>query len=96
MLDIHAAGIIIALQFWRHMRALILKRYQYFKRDLKSVFFLIVIPIAIIFALIGILQGAPFDEKPDLLLNTAPFNLGLDVPDRIPFFDYKAYDPVVG
>ena len=45
------------LQFWRHVRAMILKRFQYFKRDMKSVAFLILIPLAIMLAVLGIMKA---------------------------------------
>lgn len=44
------------LQFLKHMRALLLKRYQYFKRDLKGFLFLVFIPLAVMLAIVALLH----------------------------------------
>lgn len=44
------------LQFFRHMRALLLKRFQYFKRDLKGFLFLVFIPIAVVLAIVALIS----------------------------------------
>lgn len=48
------------LQFFRHMRALLLKRFQYFKRDLKGFLFLVFIPIAVVLAIVAIITVSVF------------------------------------
>jgi hypothetical protein len=40
----------------KHMRALMIKRYHYFKRDLKGLVFLVLIPIAIICIIIAMFE----------------------------------------
>ncbi len=45
-----------ASQFMKHMRALMLKRYHYFKRDLKGLVFLVLIPIAVICIIIAMFE----------------------------------------
>jgi hypothetical protein len=42
--------------FIKHMRALLIKRWHYFKRDLKGLLFLVLIPIAVVFAIVALLQ----------------------------------------
>ena len=46
----------LGVQFFRHMAALLLKRYQYFKRDLKGFLFLVLIPVAVVLAIVALLK----------------------------------------
>jgi hypothetical protein len=48
----------------KHMRALLLKRFQYFKRDLKGFLFLVFIPIAVVLAIVGLLSVRSFGKCP--------------------------------
>jgi hypothetical protein len=43
------------LQFWLHLKALLIKRFNYFKRDMKGFMFLIAIPLVIVLAIVGVL-----------------------------------------
>ncbi len=41
-------------------------------------------------------QSSNRPEPADVLLGTSKFNLGRNVPNRVPYFTYKVADPVAG
>jgi hypothetical protein len=59
------ALLVVVQQFVKHMRALLLKRFQYFKRDLKGFLFLVFIPIAVVLAIVGLLSVRRVDDGYD-------------------------------
>jgi hypothetical protein len=66
-LTCHMPVLSVLFQFWLHLRALLIKRFNYFKRDMKGFMFLIAIPLIIVLAIVGVLtvhllQHRVFDQ----------------------------------
>ncbi|RLN98523.1 hypothetical protein BBJ28_00023418 [Nothophytophthora sp. Chile5] len=67
--------------FMTHLRALILKRFRVAKRDKKMIFYSLALPIVLLLAGLGLLQGTSFTKNdPNLPLTTDAFGLGAESP----------------
>ncbi|POM60255.1 ABC Superfamily, partial [Phytophthora palmivora] len=61
--------------FMTHLRALILKRFRYAKRDKKMIFYSLALPILLMLVGLGLLQGTSFTKNdPNLPLTTSKFD----------------------
>ncbi|CAI5730665.1 unnamed protein product [Hyaloperonospora brassicae] len=71
--------------FMTHLRALILKRFRYAKRDKKMIFYSLALPVLLLLVGLGLLQGANLtDNDPNLPLTTNAFDNGAETPT--PYF----------
>ncbi|CAI5718847.1 unnamed protein product [Peronospora effusa] len=71
--------------FMIHLRALVLKRFRYAKRDKKMIFYSLALPILLLLIGLGLLQGASFTKNdPNLPLTTDAFGYGTEAPT--PYF----------
>ncbi|EEY56287.1 ATP-binding Cassette (ABC) superfamily [Phytophthora infestans T30-4] len=70
--------------FQRHLRALLLKRYRYAKRDKKAIIYIAALPVLLIAAGLGILKGSMAIEDDPLKALTADEYFGNETPT--PYF----------
>eukprot|EP00742_Colponemidia_sp_Colp-10_P004062 GILJ01004335.1.p1 GENE.GILJ01004335.1~~GILJ01004335.1.p1 ORF type:complete len:1795 (+),score=302.12 GILJ01004335.1:677-5386(+) len=63
--------------FFKHMRALVKKRYIYSKRDWKALFYELVIPVIVLIAGLGLLKNLTSQSRPTLALGLTNYNPGL-------------------
>lgn len=66
--------------FFKHMFALIMKRFLYFKRDVRTIIYQFVLPV--IFVLVGMIimyVTSPVTYQPSIALNSNMFNPGISV-----------------
>eukprot|EP01138_Halocafeteria_seosinensis_P007062 gb/GECG01007221.1/.p1 GENE.gb/GECG01007221.1/~~gb/GECG01007221.1/.p1 ORF type:complete len:1912 (+),score=224.19 gb/GECG01007221.1/:1-5736(+) len=87
--------------FGRHFRALVLKRFHYYKRDAKAACFQLVVPIlAVLFGLL-LIRAGQISGFPSYELSSAKFNTqsdGSTLPNRVPYmsFLWNSSDDSVG
>ncbi|ETL98845.1 hypothetical protein L917_04165 [Phytophthora nicotianae] len=71
--------------FMTHLRALVLKRFRYAKRDKKMIFYSLALPVFLLLVGLGLLQGTSFTKNdPNLALTTDKFDYGTETPT--PYF----------
>uniref|UniRef100_A0AAV1TLF6 ABC transporter domain-containing protein n=1 Tax=Peronospora matthiolae TaxID=2874970 RepID=A0AAV1TLF6_9STRA len=71
--------------FLTHLRALVLKRFRYAKRDKKMIFYSLALPVLLLVVGLGLLQRASLtNDDPNLSLTTKAFNYKAETPT--PYF----------
>eukprot|EP00743_Colponemidia_sp_Colp-15_P004647 GILK01005008.1.p1 GENE.GILK01005008.1~~GILK01005008.1.p1 ORF type:complete len:2608 (-),score=498.63 GILK01005008.1:139-7962(-) len=63
--------------FFKHMRALVKKRYIYSKRDWKALFYELIIPVIVLIAGLGLLKNLASQSRPSLTFGLTNYNPGL-------------------